>query len=652
MIIRTFLLIIFAILTTDVRAQDNPFKIDDGLYRIYLEAQKHENDSERLAIADSMYRVSAARKDYLAQCVALVIRMRYYYNKYDESNLYKTIDRVQALSRKSGNLMYYYYAWALKANYLKNKGRMLAATSEAEAIKTQAEKDKNSYGIYSAMRMLANIHESRGEYLVALRQYQEALKYGSHEMEEQDISPIYRAIGWCYICLEQYEKAVATFDKGIETAKGYESRMACMMQKCFALYYMDRNAEFESTYRNVHRLFTEYGQVQPRYIPRLNVMHYCIIKEYDKAWAETRKVQKPTDRLYLESLIYKAKGDYRLALQITERLHNINDSMHAVLQQKYLAEMNAKIGNTLLKNKTQELALTNARLQAEEMKTKAHNRIVIFVLLMMSATAIILLLVVHGRKTQKLMADLRVANDKLVENNEELRSAREKAMEVDRMKSAFIQNISHEVRTPLNAICGFAQILTKDGDSLSHDVKTDMCKRVIVGTEQLTRMINEMIDISLFESGTLKLEMSDMGINDVCRSVVERLSPNTPNGVDLRFTTTFDDAATIHTDRMRVEQILQNYLTNAQKNTTEGYIELACCRQDRFVVFTVTDTGIGVPEDMADTIFKKFAKRDNFKQGVGLGLSVSLSIAKALGGEIGVDTDYHSGARFWFKLLM
>jgi len=652
MAVRILYVVLLVVCAVNVRAQNNQFKIDDSLYSIYLEAQRQDNDSEKLAIADSMYRVAADRKDWLGQCVALVIRMRYYYNKYDEKNLYATINRIQKLSRKSGKLLYYYYAWALKANYLKNTGRLLAATTEADAIKRQAEKDKSPYGIYTAMRMLGNIHENRGEYQMALHQYREALRYGSQEIMGEDISPVYRAMGWCYTRLHRYDEALKTFNQGISVAKSYEPRMACMMQRCFALYRMRRYGEFESTYREIRRMFAAEGPVQPRYVPRLMAMHYCVTEEYDKAMAEARKMQKRSDRLDLELLVYKARGNYRMALQTTEDLHRLKDSAQTAIQHKYLAEMNAKIGNTMLRNKTQQLKLNNARLIAAEMQAKVRNRLIFIILITLSAASIISLLVVHMRKTHRLMAELRGVNGKLLENNAELSSAREKAMEVDRMKTAFVQSISHEIRTPLNAVCGFAQILAGDDGMLSAEDKADVCRRIGDGTEQLARMVNEMLDIASLESGNMKLEICDVGINAVCRGSIARVSQAMPSGVEMRFTTEFSDADTMHTDGARVGQILQHYLTNAQKNTTEGYIELACRRQDSFVVFTVTDTGCGVPPESIDAVFRKFEKTDSFKQGAGLGLSVALHIANVLGGKVGIDTDYRSGARFWFKLLM
>ena len=197
-LLRVFILPIMLVMAICVRAQNNPFKMDDKMYEIYLEAQKCDNDSARLAVAGKLHDAAVKRKDTLSLIVAEVIRMRFYYNKYDEKKLYATIARTQKLARESNNLMYYYYAWALKANYLKNRGRLLQTMDEAEAINRQAEKDNSPYGIYSAMRLLGNIHESRGEFRTALQKYERALHYGLQIMEGQDVSPIYRAIGWCH----------------------------------------------------------------------------------------------------------------------------------------------------------------------------------------------------------------------------------------------------------------------------------------------------------------------------------------------------------------------------------------------------------------------------------------------------------------------
>lgn len=631
-LLRVFILPIMMIMGIYVKAQNNPFKMDDKMYEIYLEAQKCDNDSARLAIAGRLYDAAVKRKDTLSLIVAEVIRMRFYYNKYNEKKLYVSIGRTQKLARESNNLMYYYYAWALKANYLKNRGRLLQTMDEAEAINRQAEKDNSPYGIYSAMRLLGNIHESRGEFRTALQKYERALRYGLQIMEGQDVSPVYRAMGWCYTNLWEYEKAVKAFDKGYETAKNHESRIACMLQKCFALYAMNRYADFERVYAEVNREFSVYGKVQPRYIPRLNIMHYCIMRDFDRAWEESRKVMNISDRTELEALICKASGDFKRALMLTEKVHFMKDSAQTVLHQKYLADMDAKIGNIVLKQKNQQLELDKA------------------MLIHVAAIVIIVLFVVYLYRTHRLMTKLKAVNGKLMENNRQLEETRAKSMEVDRMKTAFVQSVNHEIRTPLNAICGFTQIITsQEAESLPD--REDYCRRITDSTEQLVQMVNEMIDVASFVSGDIKLENTDVKINDVCRSSLDvAVLRKVHDNVDIRFITDFDDNYTIYTDSMRLGQILQHFLTNAIKNTTYGFVELSCMRNDGHIMFTVTDTGVGIPEHKRASLFEKFVKIDNFKPGLGLGLHVTWHIAKALGGEVGVDVSYHDGARFWLKI--
>lgn len=537
-LLRVFILPIMMIMGIYVKAQNNPFKMDDKMYEIYLQAQKCDNDSARLAIAGRLHDAAVKRKDTLSLIVAEVVRMRFYYNKYDEKKLYATIARTQKLARESNNLMYYYYAWALKANYLKNRGRLLQTMDEAEAINRQAEKDNCPYGIYSAMRLLGNIHESRGEFRTALQKYERALHYGLQIMEGQDVSPIYRAKGWCHTNLWEYEKALEAFNMGYETAKNHESRIACMLQKCFALYAMNRYADFERVYAEVNREFSVYGKVQPRYIPRLNIMHYCIKRDFDRAWAESRKVMNISDRTELEALICKASGDFKRALMLTEKVHFMKDSAQTVLHQKYLADMDAKIGNIVLKQKNQQLELDKA------------------MLMHIAAIVIIVLFVVYLYRTHRLMTRLKAVNGKLMENNRQLEETRAKAMEVDRMKTAFVQSINHEIRTPLNAICGFTQILTSpEAESLPD--REDCCRRVTDSTEQLVQMVNEMIDVASFVSGDIKLENTDVKVNDVCRSSLDVAALRKVNdNVDMRFVTSLDDSYTMRTDAMRLGQIL------------------------------------------------------------------------------------------------
>lgn len=198
---------------------------------------------------------------------------------------------------------------------------------------------------------------------------------------------------------------------------------------------------------------------------------------------------------------------------------------------------------------------------------------------------------------------------------------------------------------------GFAQILTMPGMDISDEEKEDLRDRILHNSELLTTLINDLLDFSIIERGKLQINKTTVKINPLMQSTLASVAHRCPNGVKLYYTSKLADEETIFTDGKRLQQVLINFLTNSCKNTTKGEIHLHCEKADYDILrFSVTDTGIGIPEDKIDTIFQRFEKLDNFKQGTGLGLNICQMIAHLLDGSIWIDKEYTTGARFVFDL--
>ena len=214
----------------------------------------------------------------------------------------------------------------------------------------------------------------------------------------------------------------------------------------------------------------------------------------------------------------------------------------------------------------------------------------------------------------------------------------------------FLQNMSHELRTPLNAICGFSQLLTdKESRELLSEEEIQQYGDIIRGnTDMLSTLVNDILDASDMESGKYHIFLNDCHPNDICRRAIQTVSYRCPENVNLYFTTEVDDDYSMYSDAQRVQQIIINYLTNAMKHTTEGEIHVHCSTTENIglVTLSVTDTGVGVPPEKAEIIFKRFEKLNVFHQGTGLGLAICRQLATLLGGEVKLDTSYTSGARF------
>lgn len=255
-----------------------------------------------------------------------------------------------------------------------------------------------------------------------------------------------------------------------------------------------------------------------------------------------------------------------------------------------------------------------------------------------------------NRQMAELNKKLEKANGNLHASSQDVMEAKNRAETANRMKTLFIQNMSHEVRTPLNAIVGFSQLMAEMGSELSAEELADMSHRIADNSSLLLTLINDIIDLTNVESGRYCVKMAEAKPNSICRMALAIVEHRKAEDVKLVMHSDAPDDFTIVTDSERVAQVLINLLTNAEKNTEHGTITLDCSvhSQPGHVVFTVTDTGVGIPVDKMDVIFERFTKLDNFKQGSGLGLNICSTIAQKLKGHLSIDRTYHNGARFIF----
>lgn len=221
---------------------------------------------------------------------------------------------------------------------------------------------------------------------------------------------------------------------------------------------------------------------------------------------------------------------------------------------------------------------------------------------------------------------------------------RERAEELDRLKSAFLANMSHEIRTPLNAIVGFSQLLAETDDP---EERYEFVEIIDSNNRMLLQLISDILDLAKIESGTMDFKFADMSIKEVINEIVTSFRIKMPDNVAL-IAPKDSPECQIYSDRMRLTQVISNFLNNAIKYTSEGCITLAYEIIGDEIKFSVTDTGDGMSQEIQAHIFDRFYKGNTFKQGTGLGLSICETIVNRLGGRIGVNSELGKGSTFWF----
>lgn len=238
--------------------------------------------------------------------------------------------------------------------------------------------------------------------------------------------------------------------------------------------------------------------------------------------------------------------------------------------------------------------------------------------------------------------------DELVKSEKDLRVAKDRAEESNRLKSAFLANMSHEIRTPLNSIVGFSDVLAVGGSS--EEEKLTYYEIIKSNSDLLLRLINDILDLSRLEANRVTLTWEVCDVVQLCKQVVASVSVSRQTDNKFLFTTSLETFR-METDVQRMQQVIINLMSNANKFTEKGTITLdfTVNEKTQMAVFSVTDTGCGIPKEKQKLVFERFEKLNEYAQGTGLGLSICQLIVHKWKGEIWIDPDYTGGARFVFS---
>ncbi|MCM1518180.1 MAG: HAMP domain-containing histidine kinase [Pseudoflavonifractor sp.] len=306
----------------------------------------------------------------------------------------------------------------------------------------------------------------------------------------------------------------------------------------------------------------------------------------------------------------------------------------------------------------------NLRLASEKQQTEiAAQRNVIIVGTIATALLVISLLVmtilyVRSRRLTTDLADtnqkLTTERDNLARTQHDLIEARERAKSADMKKTEFINNMSHEVKTPLNAITEYSQFIVDCIEPEKRRYLDRYAKIIALNSELITTLVNDVLDIATIENAGMRIDIEPVSARSICDIAIKSTNSLLQPGVTMTLDPSSSDDVTLNTDASRLGQILFNLLNNAAKFTAAGSITLGykADRAKSTVTFTVTDTGIGIPAGQEENIFSRFEQLDKSTQGCGLGLYICRLLATLLGGVIQVDTTYHKGARFVLTLPM
>jgi signal transduction histidine kinase len=336
------------------------------------------------------------------------------------------------------------------------------------------------------------------------------------------------------------------------------------------------------------------------------------------------------DRCDMRIRICELMGNKERAIKEVDYRRDLRDSLNSDMMFESINEINGEMGLQRMKEEA---------LEKEKKATKRQNLLLSIALIMVvAALGLVISRNLMRRHYQK----------KLMKQNKELEVALSRAEESDRMKDSFIKHVSHEIRTPLNIITGYTQIINNPEYDLTEEERSRMLSDISKNTQMISYIVNELLEVAEDESKQHYSKDDIIAVNEFCRRLIGQAEIKNKGRLSLEFISELDEDFTVHSNRRAIEKVLDQLLDNAMKFTDTGYVELKVHDSpDHGVVrFIVQDSGIGISEENHNRIFDRFFKEDVFKQGFGLGLTMSLKMAILLGGSLSLDKDYKAGARF------
>lgn len=645
----------------------SPQKIDSidikSMRAYYKQYFNDPTDPIVLTASDTLFDMAIRCNDTVMAKIALGAKVDYYYYGQGENrtdSIIAGVNRLKQYARSVGNAELYYWAWAARlVNYYIIQGEYNIALLEAEKMLQEAKGEKKQGSIAECYYALANVYTAKG--LVKKSQefmLKEIDIFENANVFRYNISCQYSDAAKIYIDLGEAEKAPELLKKALKTsrstyhevtaklvyvslylAQGDTAAARKALEECRQMYMGEPSMK-----RYIHYLYDveiDYNWRVGNYNKALSVL--------DERETELRKKNNLTTLMALR----KTKADILWDMNRKEEAAGLYRDF--LLEQKKEKERNEEITTsefaTMLN--LQQLNAEKVRLEKISQKKQLQNtRTILF-----SVLGLLCIVVIFLWQQRKLNAKLHRAKNKLDEQNrtlikaeEELRKAKEVAEQSNWLKTMFIQNMSHEIRTPLNSIVGFSGVLV---DML--DEKEDIGQYVALiesNSKLLLKLVGDILDISILDS-EVEIKHNAVDVNACCQASIDAAGASFDPGVKLIFEPACDELI-INSNYSYIVQVLDNLLGNASKFTHVGSVTLTyeVKKEDNQLIFTVTDTGIGIPVEEQERVFERFVKLDNFSQGAGLGLSICRIVAERLGGYLRIDKGYTQGTRVIFCVSM
>ena len=543
--------------------------------------------------------------------------MLHAFNAADSISFYPAVKRLEDYLLEQNDLHAYYTQRCNEIVFLMNQQKIFEAYSLGRKLSTELRDKSIDKEMYMAYNILGHINRYCGNKAAARRIFRKVIDMMEEAGYYENMPPIYMNLVNVEI-EDNPEEAMRLLDQALEIAKKYApERMFDIETRKYLTYFTNGDIKkFQEGYQAYRKGVAEgKSSVHGR---SMEVYDLASLGKTDEAIALAKEELGDEGGDAIADILQRA-GRWEEAYKALKEATNDKDS----------------VNNVVLINSMRSIS---DQLRLEEMeKQTARNQLIgmsIGLLLLGMLVAALSYIILNRRKHLK-----------------ELKIAYDHALESDRMKTAFIQNVSHEVRTPLNIISGFSQIIAMPELTNNSEERQHMAQMMQKNCHQITSLIDEMLELSFSESTEDAVKEDTVEVNDMLRDLLQENQPLVSAGTNLDFQTTINDDFSLTTNQIMLRRAIGTLIDNAIKNTKEGTITLKTSILGNQLLIAVEDTGSGIPDDEAEHIFERFVKLDAFKEGLGLGLPLCRTLINRLGGNVLLDRTFKGpGSRFVITL--
>lgn len=557
---------------------------------------------------------SAEKADYKTDKTYLELRdsMHHAFNDADSARFFPAVKNLEDYLLQKNDLHAYYTQRCNEIVFQLNRQKIYEAYILGRDLSMELREKKLDKEMYMAYNMLGHLNRYCGNKAAARRNFKYVIKqmekYGYYE----SMPPIYMNL--VNVEMEENpEYARELLEKALEISKKYSPERVFDIETRKTLTYFNSGdiEKFLEGYE-AYRKGVEEGQssVHGRSI---EVYYLACTGKIDEAIALAKK-ELGEDSFSAITMIYETAGQWKEAYESLRKETAEKDSANNVVLINSMAGVR------------EQLTLHDVERKA------AHNRTIAFsigILLLGLLVAALSYIILSRRRHMK-----------------QLKKAYDHALESDRMKTAFIKNVSHEVRTPLNIISGFAQVISNPDLASGIEDRQKIADMMQKNARIITSLIDEMLELSNSETAKDVVKEDQVELNKVLRDLLQENKNLASKETVLRFESSLNEDYVITTNKMMLKRIVSSLVDNAIKNTSKGAVTLKVAADKENLTLIVEDTGKGIPANEAEHIFERFFKIDSFKEGLGLGLPLCRSMTERLGGTVRLDTEYKTGARF------